>query len=132
MNDLPSIQGSDQLIQIFGGWPSFHDAEVLSARLDRNGSVVELEVHVWRLTSDVDAGGFYRRENEIIVLLRFTGVTGLTLSGLNEQNVLFGLEVEPAPGGIAVELFPCYGLGGSFVCESAEVLEIRRVPGSTV
>ncbi len=45
------IAGAERVLDIFGAWPSFHDAEVLSLRLDRSGlsggPELEAEIHVF-------------------------------------------------------------------------------------
>jgi hypothetical protein len=36
-NAIPQIDGAQEVSAIFGGWPSFHDAEVLQLALVRDG-----------------------------------------------------------------------------------------------
>jgi len=38
MTETEFVKNADVLINIFGYWPSFHDAEVLTMRLDRAGA----------------------------------------------------------------------------------------------
>jgi hypothetical protein len=60
------VRNASLLTNIFGGWPSFHDAEVLELRLDRNGpGGVELhaKVHLFETTSEVTPEGFYRLQD---------------------------------------------------------------------
>jgi immunity protein 50 of polymorphic toxin system len=89
------------LIERFGGWPSFHDAEVLSLRIDRyhdrpfgdRPPSLTLEV---QLATAPGVGA----DNEVppTVTLVFSGVGDLDLEGFNHQNVLWGIEVGSAPG----------------------------------
>ena len=37
MTELPAIEYAEAITSIFGYWPSFHDAEVLTMHLDRDG-----------------------------------------------------------------------------------------------
>jgi hypothetical protein len=93
-----------------GGLPdvSFHDAEVLAVRLNRDGPTVELDVEV-----------FAQLPEARIERLRFSEVTELEIGGLNEQNVLFDLKADPSADGVwDVTLQSTYGLGGSFRCAS--------------
>lgn len=85
---------------------SFHDAEILTAFLDRQGPTLELVVEVYPAT---ERAARYR--------LRFTGITSLEMTDLNEQNVLFDLRVELAlDGSSEVTLLPTYGLSGALSC----------------
>ena len=67
------IVGADRLTGHFGGWPSFHDAEVVRLVLDRHGTdgpTAELVVHVWSVGAEVDPDGrFPRREHALVRLL---------------------------------------------------------------
>ncbi len=48
MTVFEHIVGADRLASRFGGWPSFHDAEVVRLMLDRNGAngpTAEMLVH---------------------------------------------------------------------------------------
>ena len=101
MHDAKSIvKGHEQLTSIFGRWPSFHDSEVLSIRLEReakdrwSGPTLYSTVHVFaaRLNEDSRTGvEFY---NHTLVTFRFNLVVDLELSGFNQQNAIFDLIIE--------------------------------------
>lgn len=61
--DPSSIDAAGALVEIFGYWPAFHDAEVIAVRLDRSGvsgsPELEADVHVFEMTSTVTPDGFY-------------------------------------------------------------------------
>ena len=75
------IGGSEKLTRIFGGWPSFHDAEILKLDLWRGDveperelyvfPVLTLLIHVWDLTRETDAEGYMISRNHMLVSLRF-------------------------------------------------------------
>jgi hypothetical protein len=74
MTVLEHINGADHLTDRFGGWPSFHDAEVVRLVLDRhgaNGPTVEMLVHTWLMTDKVDEQGHYVLENHTLVRFLF-------------------------------------------------------------
>jgi hypothetical protein len=110
---------------IFGAWPSFHDAEICRARLDRNGPWIEFEIFVFSTTRTTDERGFYKRINETLVTLRFDEIEDLVLEGFNHQNVLASLTIERTQK-INVVLDPIFGLGGKFSCTGVEV--VRAAP----
>ena len=93
----------------------FHDAEVLTVRLDRDGPTMELDIEVFAQLPEA------RTER-----LRFREISDLEIGGLNEQNVLFNVVAERAADGLwDVTLQSSYGLGGTFRCVSIEALPSR-------
>ena len=131
MTVLGHITGADRLTSRFGGWPSFHDAEVARLVLDRrgaNGPSAEMVVHTWLMTDKVDERGYYALERHTLVRFVFERITSIELSEFNHQNVLFGLEVaeEMVEGERAfrVTLDSSYGLSGSLVCGQIVVADV--------
>jgi len=125
---------SSNLESVFGRWPSFHDAEVLRLSLDRSGEegpTLDVVVHVFEMTTAIDAKGFYVLKNHTEVTLRFTHVVVSRLQWFNHQNVLSSLEVEeldPAAHEgrrFRVEMPSSYGLEAEFECRRAIVLNVQ-------
>jgi hypothetical protein len=124
------------LLSAFGYWPSFHDAEVHRALLDRGGSgerpSVTLVVHAFDTDDTVDEKGYYRVTTSVQVTLRFCDVRESELRDLGSQNVLSSLEFElDASGLVRVTLGPCYGLSGSLLCSEVRVLSVVPWPSPT-
>jgi hypothetical protein len=89
---------------------SFHDAEVLALRLDRQGPTMELDIEVDAQTPDAQT-----------VRLRFSGVSDLELGEFNHQNVLFDLEIiRSHDGTMEVRLDPSHGVHARFRCTEVE------------
>ena len=125
---------AEKLESVFGRWPSFHDAEVLRLSLDRSGEdgpTLDVVVHVFEMTTEIDAKGFYVLKNHTEVTLRFTHVMLSRLQWFNHQNVLLSLEVEEldptAHEGrrFGVEMPSSYGLEADFECRRAIVLKVQ-------
>ena len=139
MEPFSLIAGHEEVLAVFGRWPSFHDGEIHrllldSTRTDESGSrypSIELALRGWNLTSQVSDEGFYKVECDSVVNLLFEHVYDVELDGLNHQNVLSELELSeaqdpenPESNHLAVELVHCYGLSGSFKAASAKVMSI--------
>jgi hypothetical protein len=129
MNPTQRIVNAEALTRIFGEWPSFHDAEVLSIRLDRGGPPrLEADIHTWEMTSEVTADGSYARGKHTRVGLLFEGIDEVELDGFNEQNVLFALtltdiserQLETATWQVAFE--SSFGVSVRFLCETIAVV----------
>jgi hypothetical protein len=129
--DASPIAGSEAVVAIFGYWPSFHDAEVLALRIDRDGvsgsAELEADVHVFEMTSAVTPDGFYELRHHTRVTLLFEGIDELTLEGFNHQNALMGLSIENIADRQLellrweVSFDAAYGLDATFLCSRVRV-----------
>jgi hypothetical protein len=140
----PIIENSHRLTDIFGYWPTFHDAEIQSIHLSRrdgkpwepesDSPTINLTVHLWEMTKDVSKEGFFVLAKHTLTELQFRNVHNVELSEFNYQNsimeMIFGIEPEnlnPSGGGrlpafLTVEIAPSFGLYAKFKCQSAEVV----------
>jgi hypothetical protein len=135
MGGTDTILGGEQLVAVFGYWPTFHDAEVLWVRLDRRPigdgqPTLETLVHAFEITNEVGADGYYVLRHHILVHLRFRDVVELRLDGFNHQNALTGLafidlrdrQMERVLWGVRFD--SAYGMGATFQCHSVEVVSV--------
>jgi hypothetical protein len=134
------IEGSKKLTDIFGYWPSFHDAEVIELHFWRGAvepdeeryvfPVLRVILHVWELTKD--AKGFLVLRNHTLATLRFHDVNEFRMEGFNHQNAILELSIirqerseGPSPV-FAVHFDPAHGMGASFICSRVEVVDAVR------
>jgi len=99
MNKYLNIEGSEEILSIFGRWPSFHDAEILSVFLDRNahkgkhGPTAIIKVHCFLITNEI-IDNKYRTIKHNIITFAFYDVVEFELSyGFGQQNHLSGIEI---------------------------------------
>jgi immunity protein 50 of polymorphic toxin system len=93
---MDEIQHASRLTELFGHWPSFHDAEIIGAQLraaTATPSSLELEVEIAEMSGEVDEAGFYRDRQRCRAVLRFENVSELGLLDFGPQNVLNDLTV---------------------------------------
>lgn len=79
------ISKSVKLTNIFGYWPSFHDAEVLELHFDRGNiqtdkgiykfPVLTLTIHLWELTKEVNSEGYLVSRHHTVATLNFCDVS---------------------------------------------------------
>ena len=131
---MAEIIGAERVTEIYGTWPAFHDAEVLRVRLDHDGAQgasLEADIHVFRMTSEVDAKGFFGQRDHYVVTLRFAGLTGLDLVGFEAQNVISWLDMEeatdPDEPAVAwhVRFGSSFGMGAEFRCAAVSVAGVE-------
>lgn len=118
---------------MFGGWPSFHDAEITEMHLER-GEInpgknifefpkLTLKILLWNHTSRVKPKVDLDPEKHTLVVLQFSEVDGFSMSGFNHQNAIMGLEISVNPnGGFRIRFDPAFGMGCDFECGGIEVL----------
>jgi len=134
------IEGSQKLTNIFGYWPSFHDAEVIELNLLRCDSgpneespyeftKLTTKLHVWELTNEVNAEGYLVRRHHMLTSLLFIDIEELKINGFNHQNVIFALTIErqkrsdgPSPV-YAVKFDSSFGMRASFTAFRIEVAD---------
>jgi hypothetical protein len=134
------IEGSERLTNVFGRWPSFHDAEIVDLHLWRGDSMTErrhprfpvltAKIHLWELTNEIDGLGYYVLRNHTLATIRFHDVLNLEIKGFSHQNVIFGLYIEskelsegPWKRSFAVEFEPVAEFGATFQCSRIEVVD---------
>jgi hypothetical protein len=141
------IRDSDKVIGIFGYWPTFHDAEIQEVRFSvgalnlvadgLNESELDMRIHLWEMTKEIDARGYYVLDKHTIAHLRFMNLEDVSLSNFRHQNsifeLIFGVEPKifpygggpvdgPPPNIVTVEIDSSCGLSGKFKCSSAQVI----------
>ena len=115
------------LLDHFGYWPSFHDANVISyAGPTAECQTVDLTLHTWEMTSEVDAKGYYVLRKHALVAFRFAGVHDASLERFDSGNILFGMDITPAgdADSIHVELDSVMDMSGDFSATSGEIIYV--------
>jgi len=98
------VPGASDLFAWFGSWPTFHDAEVRSVHLNREGP------------SRIRVG-----TKQGVVTFVFGGVSELALNGFNGRNALSALTLTQNPQGYTLELWPGHGISGTITARSVRV-----------
>ena len=130
MGDRPTLNCERLVIDHFGYWPSFHDAEVLWLRLDRVGPAAEFVVHAFEMTDKVDDRGYFVLAKHCLVHFRCDRVISTALDGFNQQNALYGIELATArlkikeQDHLKISLDAANGLDGVIECESASIISV--------
>ena len=127
------VKNRELLESVFGRWPSFHDAEIHSICLTRTSEPLpqlDAKIHLWHMTSEIDAKGNYLLTQHTLVTLRFSEVSDVTLEGFNNQNVLSGLSFtastdEDGAPALSVSMPTVYGCDAAFKCQRITVLSVE-------
>lgn len=120
------VLNAEKLISIYGRWPSFHDAEVLSLSLERAGPCCVIRLASHERTRDVDDQGFYKKENQCLITIRFTEVEDLCVEDFNHQNVIAGIVLEQEEK-MRVKIEGIFGMSAEFRCAGIVIEEAVRL-----
>lgn len=132
LSALNKIINSYKLEEIYGYWPSFHDAEIHEIKLKRNikGSetLLELIIHLFEMTSDADKRGYYKLTKHNLVTIRFEEIEDMKLENFNHQNSIFELVIDKLDKEdfYKVDINSSHGCYGSFRCKRIEVVEVKN------
>lgn len=137
-----ALPGGADVLAWFGDVPDFHDAEIVSLKLDRGGPS-QLAVHFFRLQrSEAFTKAVMEPTGDAIVTFEFDYIVDLKLEGFGLQNVIAGLwlrRASPDPArapyysidhsvdDFEIELEPCYGMSGTIRTRS---VRLALTPGS--
>jgi len=125
--DVPTyILNNAAVVNFFGCWPSFHDAEVPAYEARPEADSLSFTLHTWQGTGEVDAKGFFVRLNHALVSFRFTGVHNAEMDKFKSENILFGMEFFPSDdlASFRVLLDSVMDMSGCFSARSGEVISI--------
>jgi hypothetical protein len=127
-SELELIYGNERVVDWFGYWPSFHDAEILWIKMQRiipiraGGVGIELGIHFWEV---------HDREltKHCLIHFFFEDCMDIRLEGFIFQNVLYELRFKIGGGAgyyrhLKVTLDSSQGLQGNFKCDHVEILKI--------
>ncbi len=133
------IIGHEKLTAIFGYWPSFHDAEILSINLERNGNdefegpILFVTIHVFQMGPETTVTGKFIFHHHSLITFRFCRVGDLELNGFNQQNAIDGLSISKKPNKenkstkFIVDFEQSFGVGCSFSCDRIAITGIEKV-----
>jgi hypothetical protein len=119
----PKIPGAESVVDWFGKWPSFHDAEIMTLHIDRERRPSSMRIRAFTLSDRTDASGRFIRERDALVVFEFTGIRAVRIEGedADVQNVISSLLVEQVNDGYRLVLGPCYGMAGEIVVKDLSV-----------
>jgi hypothetical protein len=129
---LSRIVNASKLVDRLGRWPSFHDAQILSAVLNSNskdGPTATFSIHVWNMLSETDERGYYRLDKHTLVELRAAGLLKYEPTDFNQKSIIFNLDVtaeqfEDNPA-LRLTVETSYGPSADILTLSLEVISVQ-------
>ena len=112
------------LTDYFGYTPSFHDAEILSVFLDRNGPDIEMRINLSEYSSNINKDGKYDVIKSCIIVLKFHDIIKMELRDFNRQNVLFDMSIIKDNKTVTTKIESSYGLDGYIISSHVSIVSI--------
>lgn len=126
--DIPAyILNHQSVVDLYGRWPSFHDANVLEYTApDAKSQSLGFTLHTWQMTNEVDAKGFYVLRKHALVSFRFQQIYDVSMEKFRSGNILFEMQLisDAASSSFRVELNSVMDMSGSFSARSGEVISV--------
>ena len=122
------FEGKSLVMDRFGYWPDFHDAEIKYFALWTPSKVgdlasAEMKIHCWELTSELDETNHYVLKNHSLVTFSFLHIEGISMDGFNHQNAIFSLNITdlaPEKTGVVaweIQVEPSFGVELELKCQ---------------
>ena len=87
---MEGVVNAEALMKIYGYWPTFHDAVVLSVMLNRSGTIgpeMTAQIDLWEPNPKLDI--------HVLVTLVFRGIESFILAEFNRENMIDGMGIIP-------------------------------------
>ncbi|MDU0371290.1 Imm50 family immunity protein [Hymenobacter endophyticus] len=123
------IINSEIVLQHFGYWPDFHDAEITKVVFETYPTgrySVTFTIEVWEMVNELDEQGHYKQAKHCLIELQFIGIEEMEFNSFNYQNVIFDLVFAERGSNIECRFDSSNGLEAAIVAE--EVLVISLTP----
>ncbi|MDU0370104.1 Imm50 family immunity protein [Hymenobacter endophyticus] len=121
------IANASLVLEHFGYWPNFHDAEVKKVTFEANPGyypTVTFVLAAFETTASTDERGYFRQAKHCEIELRFTGIKEIDFDGFGHQNVIFSLKFDEQHADLTCTLDSAVGLDAFIVAQAAEVVSL--------
>jgi hypothetical protein len=143
LDAIARIHRSDTLIERFGSWPTFEDAEIQALHFDRGNHLEVVERGAWDaripesmtarlLVADVRHAHMSPFYKPTLVVIRFETFGRFTMEGFNYQNPVIGIAINLEFSELRKQTFFAVEWGGtalkhdvSFTCESISIISVE-------
>jgi len=124
------ITNSTLVIDHFGYWPNFHDAEIISIKFertwDKSQSSAHMRVYAFEMTDKLN-GNYYEQIKHCIIDIEFIGINCNKMDGFNHQNAIQGLNFGREEAYLSCNIDAAYGVDGYIEASEIKVTNLDLV-----
>ncbi len=126
------IKNSEIVINHFGYWPSFHDAEIISIKFERNpdkgNSSVHMRVYAFEMTDKL-IGRYFNLIKHCVIDIEFIDISNNEMDGFNHQNAIQGLDFGREGEFLFCKIDSAYGMDGYIEAKEIKITKLNPVNG---
>ncbi|RPD51846.1 Imm50 family immunity protein [Paracnuella aquatica] len=124
------ILNAGSIIDHFGYWPTFHDAEVISISFQRNfkdsNSTLEFQLYAFIMTSKVK-GRHFELIKHCLIDFELADLHDNSMDGFNHQNALSRINFYREGDLLVCELSAAYGVDAKFTSKHIRVKKLTPI-----
>ena len=119
MEAWEEIEGAKEFAKWFGGWPSFHDAELQHIHFNSDGPT-SLLVYAFAMLNETDEKGYYKCTKHVMVEFSLFGIDKVEIEGQDcyAGNILMSLGCTKNAESLQLEWSATLGLGALLTAKS--------------
>ncbi len=121
---VEQILGYKEFVSWCGGWPSFHDSEILKLELNRCARSY-LSIHVFGGPKPTIGPRADTRlaspPTDVVVTFVLEEIDDLDLAGFSSKNVIFGRYLEKESDMVRISMDPCFGMAGTISAQNVAI-----------
>ena len=124
---IAKIVNAAVVIEHFGYWPRFHDAEIAKVTFESNSGywpLVSFVISAFEMTKEVDEKGYHKLIKQCDIELSFIGVEEIEFDRFSHQNVLMSLDFEESGSFIKTTFDAAVGLDAVIFSEGVSVVSL--------
>ncbi|QNH62281.1 Imm50 family immunity protein [Hymenobacter sediminicola] len=121
---ISRIINSEAVLQHFGYWPDFHDAEITRVIFEANPGYypsVTVLLSAFERTRETDERGYYRTIKNCDIKFQFNNIQEMEFGNFSHQNAILCLVFEEAEKSIRCTIDAATGLEAVIVAEEIVV-----------
>ena len=134
--DIPTyITNHDAVVNFYGYWPSFHDANVPEYRAPTfENPLLEFTLHTRQMTNEVDSKGYFVLKKHALVKFYFDCLADVQMDEFGANNILFDvsfmkIDIDTE---FFVELNSVMAMPGSFNARKGAVVSVIPCTATSV
>ena len=124
---IAKIANAEIVIEHFGYWPQFHDAEVAKVTFESHSGywpLVTFVISAFEMTKEIDERGYFKLTKQCDIEFYFTGVEEIDFERFSHQNVLMSLDFEESGSFIKTIFDASVGLDAVIFSEGVSVVSL--------
>lgn len=127
---ITRITNAEIVLEHFGYWPRFHDAEIAKVTFESHSGhwpLVTFVISAFEMTKEIDEKGYFKLIKQCDIESHFAGVEEIEFDRFSHQNVLVSLDFEESGSFIKTTFDAFVGLDAVIFSEGVSVVSLTPI-----